>query len=371
MTISLHKLTQNDTAILKGIGILLIVMHNFLHWTNDIGENEMVFDNNRIFLLIESVLDDPFMIINGFFTYFGFFGIEIFIFISGYGLAKQFMRNKPASYFRYIVPRLIKIYGLLLFGLISYFNIMYPIGAIPIEDYLSLFISSCLLYNNFTFDTIFLYPMAGPFWYFSFIIQLYIIFPILYYVIDKYKEKGMFGMIIISYIIIYILLYFENSLKFPVFGNFIGHLPEFILAMGFAMFKQFRLNYKIILPVAVLFILSNFYATFFPFSFISATILMLYFLYPLFKVPAKITKPIIFIGGISMIIFILNPPLRIWTRGYTYGQSSEIIFLISLIHLSLVLLVSYLTSIIYNKLYSPILNKIINYTRKQDVSDVK
>jgi hypothetical protein len=37
------NLKKEQTLIIKGIGILMIVLHNFLHWRSDVGENEMSY----------------------------------------------------------------------------------------------------------------------------------------------------------------------------------------------------------------------------------------------------------------------------------------------------------------------------------------
>ncbi|MBK5720224.1 acyltransferase [Dysgonomonas sp. Marseille-P4677] len=359
MKISLYNLSKNQITLAKGLGMLAIVLHNFFHWTNSIGENEFVFKSSHIQGLIDTVANDPLSLINACFTYFGHFGVQIFIFASGYGLVKQFMKREPSSYMVYILPKIIKIYGLILFGLACYFLLLYRINVISVDLYLEFVKSSLLLCNNFSFDTLFFYPYAGPWWYFGFIIQLYLIFPILYYLLDKYKEKGFFILIGFSYLLIYGLYPIFNTLNIPLFANFIGHLPEFILAMGFAMFKEFRLDYKIVLPALLLFVLSNFSQYFFPFSFASATVLILYVCYPIYNNSSKIIqKSLFFIGSISMFMFLINGPLRAYTIRYVYGKDQPDVLLLALEHLLLTIVISFAMSLFYNKLIEPMLDKL-------------
>lgn len=176
---------------------------------------------------------------------------------------------------------------------------------------------------------------------------------------NKYKEKGLFLMLGLSYLLIYGLFPIFNALNIPLLASFIGHLPEFILAMGFAMFKDFRLDYKVVLPALLLFILSNFSEYFFPFSFLSATIFIFYICYPIYNSPSKIIqKPLLFVGGISMFMFLINGPLRAYTIRYIYGKEQPDILLLALGHLLLTIAIAFAMSLFYNKLIAPLLNKL-------------
>lgn len=365
MNISLYNLSKNQITILKGLGMIVIVLHNFIHWTNPIRENEFQFDPARIFTFYLAIKNEFLMIINGTISYFGIFALQIFIFASAYGLSKQFMAKKPASYWKYIAPRLIKIYALIGFGLICYFLLLYPIGALTFKKFLNFAFSSVFLLNNFSYDTIFHYPYIGPWWYFILIIQLYLLFPLLYSIIDKYKKKGFFISLLISYILIYVLYPVTESHNIPLFGNFIGHLPEFIFGIGMAMFKEFRLDLKVIIIILVLFILSSFHAVFFPLSFLCATILILFFCYPIYNSSSPIIqKPLLFIGGISMFMFILNGPLRAYLIGYAAYKPALEALGWGMLQLCITIILSYFASLIYKKTVSPLQDKLINAVRR-------
>ncbi|WP_108823305.1 acyltransferase family protein [Dysgonomonas sp. Marseille-P4361] len=364
MNISLYSLSKQQTTILKGLAIIMIVLHNIIHKTNHISENEFDFDPERILRLFVSFKHSLWFLINGTLTLWGFFGIQLFIFISGFGLVKQFMNKKPTSYWKYLLPKVIKIYSLILIGLVFYALLLFPIGETTLLNYIHTIKSYLLLSKNFSTHTLFITPHAGPWWYFSFIIQLYIIFPVLYYFLNKYKEKGFMGMLIISYILIYTLTPIAKQHDFPIYANFIGHLPDFIIGMVIAFFKEFRINYKVIIPTLIIFILSNFYEFAFPLSFASATILLLVIFYPFYKETKTITAPhkaLLFIGQISMFMFVINGPLRPYFDDYIYGVSQFRILLVALIHLGLTILLSYITSIIYEKFLTKPLNKLIKF----------
>lgn len=356
MNISLYSLNKNQSNVLKAVAILCIVMHNYLHMTNSIGENEMQFDPNRIFNLFQWMVSVPTISINALFTYFGFFTVYIFVFLSGYGLTKKFMQDDTVSYQKYIVPRLVKIYSLLIFGIVIYLLLFF--NRLTLDWFLEFAISSLLLINNFSYDRCF--SFVGPWWYFALTIQFYFVFPFLYRILKRYKMKGFIALFILSYVLIYLLYPITERFNFPLFANLPGHLPIFLFGMAIAMFKEITLNWKIVLPAAIVFISSNFSAAFYPLGFLSATILLLCACYPLINLSDKSIwiKVLLFVGNMSMIMFVFNGPLRTYTMPLFSG-SPLYIFLGSTVHLCVVIVFSYIMYLIY-KLIAKLVRKLFD-----------
>lgn len=361
MNISLYKLSKDQTNIIKGVAMVCLVLHNFLHLTNDIGENELDFNPDRIFVLFDAIKNVRTMIFNGSFSYFGFYALELFLFLSGFGLTKQYFKHKSQnkSYLSYLFPRLIKLYSLLIFGIILLFFSYLCFKDVNLKMFLDLTVSTLLMYNNFSYDRIFMY--IGPWWYFGLTIQLYLIFPLLYKILDKFKEKGFVIVLLVSYFLIFILSPITYKLGIPIFGNFLGHVPEFVLGISFAMYPRFNLNGKIVLSAFVVFVLSCFFKYFYPFTFLSATVLLLAITYPLInpRLNPLLKKALISLGSISMFMFLINGPLRDVTLPFFgYGHPLKILFG-SLVHLVFVIIVSYIISFIYNKTMNPFVAKLL------------
>ena len=78
----------HDTAILKCLAITAIVFHNFFHFVSPARENEFTFDPVRFRLFLEAVRQ-PSLATQAVFSFFGHFGVQIFIFLSAYGLGGQ------------------------------------------------------------------------------------------------------------------------------------------------------------------------------------------------------------------------------------------------------------------------------------------
>lgn len=355
--IQLEHLSKNQSDIIKGISILLIIFHNFLHITSSSpGENEMQLDPQRIHRIFDYLSQNYILIITTLASYLGHYGVQLFIFISGYGLTKQYAKRKSNSYWKYIIPRVAKLYSLLIFGIILYLMLFW--GEHTLSWVKSFIVSTLLMYNNLSFSRIF--SFVGPWWYFSLALQLYLIFPFLYYIVEKYSIKGLLTAIALSYVLIYLLLPLETSHQFPIFGNFTGHLPEFLLGIGLAHIKSIRISVPIIILALTVFILSNFFMLFFPFSFFSITILWLSLFYGLYKnTDGKIRVILCWLGEISIFAFVINGPLRAFTIPIISSNSQLEVLSVSIIHFGLVIIAAFIMSLIYNKLISPPLNKLV------------
>lgn len=377
MRFSFSHITKDQSSIIKAIAIIMIVLHNFLHWSNNIGENELDLDPNKINLFISSIYNSPLMIFNSIFSYFGHYGVQLFIFISGYGLAKQYSQKSKISYYNYIVPKLVKIYSLLIFGIIVYFLLFFY--SMDMHYAISFVSSTLLMFNNLYSSRIFRF--VGPWWYFSLAIQLYLIFPFLYKFINRKENTSRYFVIslIVTYIVIYLLFPTTQKYNIPIFGNFIGHLPEFLLGIFLAISPKTILSWKVILPTLFIFVLSNKIIYLFPFSFLCITILLLvicYYIYTYSKI--FILKLLLFIGSISMMIFVINGPLRYISipilegtsfldgplkfikTPYFEGIPPLVILGFSFLHLAFVIIVSFILQKIYNKFVTPNTIKVTN-----------
>ncbi len=348
MKISLYNITKEQTLILKAIGILLIVFHNYLHWTNSIGENEMRFDSETIYRFLNFLSINSYGFISAFFSFFGHYGVPLFVFLSAYGLTKQFIKKENVHYYEFIFQRIIKLYSLLIGGLIFLFGIYVFLGW-PLLGYLKTVVINMSMLKTLTYRTLF--EGVGPWWYFGLALQLYIIFPFLYKFINKYNEKGFYLLLVISVCVIYALLPIGEWLGVPVFGNFIGHMPEFLLGIGFAYFVRFRVTFSLFVLAIFIFVLSWFSEYVFPLGFISVVLLLLVLSYPLLTLsPSNIFyKLLIFIGRISMFIFLLNGPIRYLSLPFFEDKGILFIYLGVIIHLLVTILCSYFMYILYNR----------------------
>lgn len=182
------NLSREDSALLKGLAILGIVLHNFAHWLPGcVVENEYMFSASNTWHLLRVLgHGGPHVVLN-LFSYFGHYGVPVFLFVSGYGLVKKYERpERPA----------VRVAPFLGYNVLKLWRLMVP--AVLLLLLSELFRCGGWLHGVsnvvylFTFVTNFL-PSArdallphrdlllGPWWYFSLTLQMYLLWRLAYY----------------------------------------------------------------------------------------------------------------------------------------------------------------------------------------------
>lgn len=310
----LRQLSKTDTNILKGLGILCILAHNFFHWIGPIArsENETEFKSENFFNFINAIVDNPLDSFNIIFSYLGHFGVQIFIFISGYGLTMSMLKTaKP--YKDFIIDRAIKLYPLVFVGIASHFLMTTIIfrQIIGIEGIRSLTYKMLMIHTLIPGEAM---SRIGPLWFTGMIFQLYLLFPLLFKLIMQYGVKALVAISVFAYTCIYPCIYFDilpHGINIMV--NSIGHLPEFCLGILFAKSKCVKISPVCFIVAVTLFGLGNVYKAFYPLTFISFTyiILCVYNSHIMKKINTTVIKKFfVFFGELSMMLFAVHGVLR-------------------------------------------------------------
>ncbi len=346
------NLTPEDTTFYKGLAILMIVMHNFFHWLPPgIGENEQNFSSKRLENYIH-IFDQPEFIFQATFSFLGHYGVQVFLFLSAYGLTKKYFANSDIIYFKYLKHRILKIYPAFLFSILIWMiYIGLTHGGIPNAIKIVLSNLDSLLYK-LTFIANFipgeLYKVNGPWWFVSLIIQFYIVFP---YMLSLFKKYGTAALIFLSLSSLLITAYLQPHIGFPLPGTILTHISELSIGIFLAGKNKITINYLIIIIITVIFLLSNIYQFFWYFSFSSVLILILILFQTISKKSSpKIKSIILFIGSISMYIFYINGFMRQpWINSAKAYNSWDTNILICCFSIVIVIAISYLMAAIANK----------------------
>ncbi|HSR74885.1 MAG TPA: acyltransferase family protein [Sulfurovum sp.] len=301
------NLTTENTLFYKGVAIIMIIMHNYFHLLPPIiGENEQDFNYTRLVTFIESIFNKPEFIFQVTFSFFGHYGVQVFIFLSAYGLTKKYINSK-IHYVVFLKKRILKIYPAFMFSIILwaiYTGLNDPINVI-INNWESLLYKLLFIANFIPGE---LYSINGPWWFVSLIVQFYIIFP---FVRDFYHKYGNLGLLVLSFASLLLTAHFQPKIGIPLPGTILTHIPEISIGIFLAQQKKFSIKYSTILIIFIIFILSNYYQFFWYLSYSSALFLLLIlFQNTLLICNQTFTKYLLFIGSISMYIFYINGFMR-------------------------------------------------------------
>ncbi len=310
--IKINSISKDETFVIKAIGIILIVLHNYYRWIEPItGENEFYFSENHIQNSYKFITGNALELVNIFFNYLGHYGVQIFIFISAYGLTKAYI-NKSITYGAFFQKRFAKLYPTLLLSAFAMilFNVIAH-GNLPTKgDLIDIGIQLSLLS---TFVPNKALVMVGPWWFYSFIFQFYLLFPILLKYYKKYKNYFLLLLSLGGYLIVIFLNPALSQYKINLMQTVFGHLPEFCLGIWLADRKEIRINIWIFITTLIVFLLGNYFKVFWYFSHLTVIILLL----PILKISARfigkyelINKIMIFIGIVSVYLFATHGFLR-------------------------------------------------------------
>lgn len=298
--------TKRDTSIIKGFGILCIVLHNYFHWRPPSpGENEFDFSPDRVSAFFSQLGDSPGEFINLMFSYLGHYGVQLFILMSGFGLTIS-MINHPRTWESFVVSKLKKLYPLLLVGILFFILSYMVIYMKQIGFYEKTEIKRKLLLIHTLIPDSGL-GVNGPWWFFGLIFQLYLLFPYLNRWISRWRWKTFALVCVVSYALMFLFRGERIMMNAP------GHLPEFCLGILLAYSKDKKINVLWLILAVVVFCLGNCYAVFYPFTFLSLTVMMVFAYQWLKSIPIKkafISRPLAYFGGISMVLFATHAVFR-------------------------------------------------------------
>ncbi len=367
------QLSKHQTSYIKGVGILFIVLHNFLHWVApNPGENEFDFSITRGERLVNQIIETPTEIINILFSYFGHFGVQLFILISGYGLALSYLKFQGSS-FQYIKSRISKIYPTFLIGIfVLLVYLAYTRGGYPDVTWWTQISYKLLMINNWLPDEAL--TINGPWWFYSLIFQLYILFPLVYYVVKQWKIHGLVIVSIIAYLLIFITYRPLLDSKLYIMANAPGHLPEFALGIFLAINPKIRIPLSVVFLSLAVFIWGNFHFSGYPFTFLALSLLMyslFQWLFQRHKSSLSENNTYVYYGNISMYLFAIHGFFRPQVIGLIGGGPWWIKLFYALIFLLIVTGVALMAKSLHNFVNNTIIsirNNLGNFFERKRIS---
>jgi peptidoglycan/LPS O-acetylase OafA/YrhL len=342
-----QNLSRSDTALLKGVAIAAIVLHNFCHWLPGCAlENEYTFHTKNTWQLLHLLGSGEHVVLN-LFSYFGHYGVPVFLFLSGYGLVKKYeAAGAPrVSVARFAGYHALKLWRLLALGFLVWL-VLALTGAggnrlAPWPD-----VTGLLTFTVNFFPQPHLHQIEGPWWFFSLIMQLYVFYRIFLY------RRGMVPLAV------WVLLAVALQMAVLTWGdarqewlnylryNFAGSLLPF--AAGIAMARYGLKCTPLVAAVSVLIVLLGcFNACVWTVAplFVALSVL------PLTAIGGRVRQALEWTGRLSAIVFVVHPLVRQFFIGW--AREASMPYLPLLLYVAVTLLAALIYRVATSRLPRP------------------
>ena len=306
-------LSLAQCSALRGIAIIGIFLHNYCHWLGmAVKENEYTFTIANCRRLLEVMAQPDCNLPVHLLSFFGHYGVPVFLFLSAYGLVLKYERQGNVAASRRPEPsapafvryHFLKLFKMMIVGFVA-FTIVDSITPGHWHYSVASILAQLAMVNNLMPDPDHvIWP--GPYWFFGLMLQLYIVYRLLLY------RRGWRPAVALV-VVCWLLQAFcdpEGETLNRLRYNCIGGVLPFVLGLLFARHGR-ELKRGAWLAVTLVSALAVF---FFSFSY------QLWFWVPLFVcsfsvglvklLPQAACGRMAWVGGISAALFVMHPTLR-------------------------------------------------------------
>lgn len=302
-------LSHADTQAMRGIAIFFIVIHNLFHLFLPVKENEFFFDKLNFDLFLGNLVTQPEWCWADIFSFLGWYGVAIFIFLSGYGLSQKY-DIKETGYVpmkSYILSHWLKLIKLMIVPMILY-AVLISIAQRQLFNPIKLLIQLCLLGNV-------VFPAEidpGIFWFWCLIFQLYIVYRLLLF------RRSLLPIVFINVLSLSLIISFHimGNMKMVsnLMHNFVGWTLPFTCGILSSRYnRKFIYNtkwiYLLIFVISSLLIcvMNSFFITWI----LSPVIAIISSVTLIRLIPQnKILLLLVWVGNLSAYIFAIHPIVR-------------------------------------------------------------
>lgn len=176
-------MNYKTSAVLRGIAILGIILHNYTHWLAPmVQENEYTFTEMNVRRMMVELAHPSMELFAHLLSFFGHYGVPVFLFISGYGLVKKYDQQQVGIR-DFIWKHYKKLFLMMIVGYGSFLMIDNMVGN-PRHYTFENVLGGIFMVSNFYADPDrAIWP--GPYWYFGLMVQAYV-----FYRLVLHRGKG-------------------------------------------------------------------------------------------------------------------------------------------------------------------------------------
>lgn len=179
---SRELLTRAECNALRGLAIIGIFLHNYCHWLGPVvKENEYTFTRHNVDVFTQVLSHPDANLPLHLFSFFGHYGVPIFLFLSAFGLVNKYELASPrrvpvVPFVRY---HYLKLFKMMIVGFVAFVLVDAITPRSWHYDVVKV-VSQLLMLNNLLPDPDhMIWP--GPYWFFGLMLQLYIVYRLVLY----------------------------------------------------------------------------------------------------------------------------------------------------------------------------------------------
>lgn len=306
-------LSRTECTALRGLAIIGIFLHNYCHWLGfAVKENEYTFTLSKSSQLIQAVMSPDMNLPVHLISFFGHYGVPVFLFLSAYGLVMKYERRGgnaplPASqtaFVPFVRHHYVKLFKMMIVGFVI-FTMVDAITPGAHRYQVMDVLGQLLMFNNVMPDPDhIIWP--GPYWFFGLMMQLYIVYRLL-----LWRRGPIFPILLI--VICWALQAFcdpEGDTLNRIRYNFMGGVLPFCAGLLFArrgheMSRAFWITETIVSAVIVFFFSFNFQLWLWAPLFVCSAAVGFAKL-----MPRIVNQWMAWMGVISSALFVLHPITR-------------------------------------------------------------
>ena len=305
------KLTRDMSLRMRGVAILLICLHNLLHLDSYVMECEFAFMDYRVNRLTRCFSFTSGTSVEFFFSFFGWYGVPLFMFMSGYGLATKYERpGVELQVWPFLKHHFVKLWLLM-----APAYLLFLVAEGWMNDYvpdIPTLISQLTLTHNF-WDAEGIRP--GVYWYFGLSMQFYIWYLLFYYL---RSEKVLWAAFAVTLAMgeYFALSAPDSPGHFLLRHNSLLWLPVFLMGIWMSRHADHQLlrwmmrcRWVLAPVVTLLWVYTSVHVSVWVLSPLLAVILLI-----LLCGGSGRSRLFGYVGGISAGVFVCHPILRVFAR---------------------------------------------------------
>ena len=303
-------LTRAECSALRGIAIIGIFLHNYCHWLGfAVKENEYTFTIAKCRSLASALASPDINLPVHLVSFFGHYGVPIFLFLSAYGLVMKYEQRLPASArqestLKFIGHHYTKLFKMMIVGFVA-FTMVDAITPGAHKYSVAAVLGQLFMFNNMMPDPDHvIWP--GPYWFFGLMMQLYIVYRLL---LHRRSSWVTVALIVVCWAAQEMCAPESEELN-RVRYNFMGGMLPFGVGLLYARHGR-HLTHAFWLVETVLSGMAVFFFSFNYQLWLWAPLFVCSFAVGLVKLtPQRVCGWAAWVGGISAAIFVLHPVTR-------------------------------------------------------------